>query len=367
MNHKLLVVLSLLVFGLPSPSAIASQLDEKMKELAESVLAFTKGKSVRVGVFSPTGLPDTSFGAGCTEALKHAINQRKPDAVSETANFVVNGNYLFVKSRTHTDLSRVVKIDARIIDLTFGEEVTKIPFRVELDHTNAIAEVIQETVALPPSGSKALRNQILVQSVLQPKAHIHGRNNTLVSSNTESGLAVEILTHRSLNEPAMPRRASLIGGRPFVDIAHDELYEVKLYNNTTREIAAQLSIDGIDMYHFSKDRAPDGSPAYSHVIVPPRSTATVIGWHNSVSGNDNYKSFLVTSYGKGAASQSGITASEKLGVIHVQFAFSQIPPSGEKSSSGKETGLGPPQRVTQEPVTRQIDPPHDFVSIRYAR
>ncbi|QEG01351.1 hypothetical protein Mal15_54270 [Stieleria maiorica] len=367
MRRQTLLLLFIALATPIGPEVRASQLDEKMNELAERVLAITKNQKVKVGVFSPTGLPGTNFGPGCTQSLQQALNKRQPGSVADDANFEVTGNYLFVKSRSHADLARVVKIDVRIVDLEYGEEVTKLPFRVEIDHTKAIAKVIQESVHLPPDGSKAERNRILANSVTSPSVSVRGPHQSIVSSTSDSSSAVEVLVSSNPSRPATPRSALIQSGRAFVDIAKNEIYELRLYNNGPREIAASVSIDGIDMYHFSQDRNPDGSPAFSHVVIPPRSTATVVGWHHSLEGTENYKAFLVTSYGKGAASQTGIPATEKIGVIHVQFSYSNVIPMGSRSSPGKETGFGPPRRVQQKPLRREIDPPHDFVSIRYAR
>ena len=42
-------------------------------------------------------------------------------------------------------------------------------------------------------------------------------------------------------------------------------------------------------------------------------------------------------------------------------------PPGVKSRSGNETGFGPPREVKQQAVRYEIEPPHDFVSVRYTR
>ncbi|QDV42233.1 hypothetical protein Enr13x_20780 [Stieleria neptunia] len=359
-----------LTFSVSPTQVAASQLDDKMVELARRVLALTRGQQVAVGVFSPTGLPDTNFGPGCSEALAAALEDQKPGSVNKRADFEVKGDYMFVKSQSEANksLARVVSIDARVIDLAAGgKQLGKFPIRLELDHTKTIAKVIQETVALPANGTKEERNQILASAVKNPSVFLHGPQRSLVSSSRESKLAVEVLVRPSPHAPARPRSAKDLDGLAFVDIAVDEIYEIKLYNRYPREIAANVSVDGIDMFHFSQDRGDDGRPLYSHMIVPPLSEAVIVGWHHSVGGNENYKSFLVTSYGQGASAKSGIDAKGKIGVIHVQFGFTKVIPMGGRSAPGKETGFGPPRKVFQKPVQREFDPPHDFVSIRYAR
>ncbi len=38
-----------------------------------------------------------------------------------------------------------------------------------------------------------------------------------------------------------------------------------------------------------------------------------------------------------------------------------------QQSVASETGFGPPRTVEVKPVKREIDPPHEFVAIRFAR
>lgn len=368
MSLQRLLIPLVALFVLATTSTEASQLDEKMSEVAQRVLALTRGQQVAVGVFSPTGLPDTNFGPGCKESLITALEKQRAGSVNKRANFEVKGDYVFVGGQdAHAvGLTRVVTIVVRVIDLAAGaKEVGKLSVRI--DHTKTIAKVTQQTVALPANGSKKERNKILADAVQNPTARISGPNHSVVSCSKSSKVGVEVLVRRSLDAPARPRRAEMRDDVAFVDIQKGELYEVKLYNRYPREIAATLSIDGIDMYHFSQDRGPNGKPLFSHVVVPPRSEAVIIGWHNSLSGNENYKSFLVTSYGKGVRGQAGVDANGEVGVIHVQFSFTKKIPIGGRAAPGKETGFGPPRKVNQKPVRREFDPPHEFVTVRYAR
>jgi len=41
-----------------------------------------------------------------------------------------------------------------------------------------------------------------------------------------------------------------------------------VYNYGPQEAAFSLSIDGLDQFVFSKNRKPDGSPAFGHIILP---------------------------------------------------------------------------------------------------
>ena len=71
----------------------------------------------------------------------------------------------------------------------------------------------------------------------------------------------------------------------------------------------------------------------------------------------------MTEYGQGAASKFPTQSQGKVGTITVGIARSH--PPGTKG--GSETGFGPPVEVKQEPVKRDIDAPHEFISVRYTR
>ncbi len=65
----------------------------------------------------------------------------------------------------------------------------------------------------------------------------------------------------------------------------------------------------LDMFHFSDDRDPKDPtrPKFAYLILPPGtnegpSVETIAGWHKSIKGKENFLAFLVTEYGKGAAS-----------------------------------------------------------------
>ena len=66
--------------------------------------------------------------------------------------------------------------------------------------------------------------------------------------------------------------------------------------------------------------------------------------------------------GEGIATRAG-----RIGVIHVQFSEArELDPNNPKGrNAGNETDIGPPRKVAVKPVSYDIEPPHDFVTIRY--
>ncbi len=164
-------------------------------------------------------------------------------------------------------------------------------------------------------------------------------------------------------------------GLPFIEVAQNEIYEIRIHNRSAEEVAARVFIDGIDVFQFSDDRDPadPAKPRFTHLMVPGKPSGesaaieTVPGWHKSVAGTENFLAFLVTKYGEGA-SRKGVTAQGPVGVIHVQFSRTRaLADDGSPRGAGNETGFGPPREAQQIAVRREVEPPTELVSIRYTR
>jgi hypothetical protein len=158
-------------------------------------------------------------------------------------------------------------------------------------------------------------------------------------------------------------------GLAFVDIQEDEEYEVVIHNRSSRPVAVALSIDGLDVFHFSKERSAKGTPAFTHFLVEGNQSFSIVGWHHTADprATDNALSFLVTAYGQGAVSKAGIPSRGRIGVIHAQFSHCLELPDGTLPRSGNETGFGPPREAKLRAVRVELEPPHDSVTVRYTR
>lgn len=358
--------LALIVLWVPGLANATEELRVQITVLAKHVLDVVKQQPVAVGSFTPIGQPHSNTGPGLESELTVALNNLTPAIVSVTARFEVKGDYGFHTSKDpkHDGL-KIVKIKARVLDRESGETLSDTPIEAVLTGTNSIGKIIQPTVHLPLEGTKKERNQLLDQATKHPQVIIDG---VKVKSSAQSPYSVEILakpkTSTSALEIRQPRSEQ---GMAFVDLALEDVYAVRVTNNTEELTAVALTIDGIDMYYFSQDRNEKNQPKFSHTVFPPHGSDTIVGWHNQLEGKDNYLSFLVTEYGKGAVTKAGITARGNVGVIHVQFAKCKLLPDDKSPRAGNETGFGPPVEKKQKAVRVEIDPPHDFVSIRYTR
>ena len=360
------------------------ELREKLAGLAASLRKVVKNQPIMVGQFTPTGLPDSNFGATLELLLKQELEKLDPKAVSDKADFEVKGEY----EQKRNQNPKLIRIQYKVKDLNSSEELkdAALQLPIVLEGTDTIARATGYTGTVPKvedlakegknnKQQQAARQEEMDRQAGKPAAHIHGPNKTLISSNENSPYSVEILV-RSPDDyknqiPAQPRSATADikdkEGFAFVKIDREELYEVRIHNKLGKEVAVALSIDGLDVFHFSKERhsADSACPAYTHHIVGPEHT--IVGWFNSVEGKENYVSFLVTAYGKGAVSAAGLPSRGRVGVIHVQFSDCVPLPEGKPKSAGNETGFGPPRNIDVKKVRYEMAPPHDFVTIRYQK
>jgi hypothetical protein len=383
-----LAMLGVLAFTATMPHVCRAgdeSFQEAIQDAAKQVLNVVKGQPLSIGQITPNDPPDANAGPGIAGSLKDELERIQPGVVrTRGAPFTVKGDYSL---RPHPDPKeqahgqKVLEIDFRVIS-TQNNQGTDIPVIV-FDNTS-IARLFQISGPLPTGPpadqheQRRQRNKAIQENVQDPKNFIDEKNPSRISTSKDSPYQLEILAGpRGDGEtrPTQPRPARIEEGLAFVEVRRGELYEVRVYNRTSEEVAIRVFIDGLGLFHFSDDRDPKDAarPKYTYLIVPPAKDGdpgieTIPGWHKSIKGKENFLAFLVTEYGKGAASKEGIPASGPVGVIQVQFSrcYAGLD-GGRKRSASNETGFGPPREVGQAEIPREVEPPIDVVSVRYTR
>jgi hypothetical protein len=364
-RYSIAMILGLSAAFVATGRATADEIRDKFKSLAKEVLENTHEQSVSVGQFTPVGLPHANAGVGLEQLLREALEAIHAGIVQTKAQYEVKADYALVSSELSHDMKEI-KFALHIFNTDSGEELNILRSRVQvrLSGTNTIALITGITASVPPNGTKEERNKVLQKAHTSPSVFIHGHEKTLVSCSESSPYAVELLVKPLNSEGTLaPRPAYEQGGLAFVDIQRDELYQVKIYNNSGKPVAITLTIDGLDVFHFSKDRDKEGRPLYKRFICAGK-TRTIQGWFDTL---QNAYQFLVTEYGKGAVSQAGVISHGQVGVIHVAFAECREIKPGAKGRGGNETGIGPPIKVNLKPVHYEFENPHEFVTIRYSK
>lgn len=162
-------------------------------------------------------------------------------------------------------------------------------------------------------------------------------------------------------------------------IRRNEVYQVRLINDSEQEVAVQLSIDGLSMFAFSELRHKAGpkksEPLYTVVIVPAKAIgkpgeAIIPGWHRT---NEQTDSFQVTAYAQSAAATLRHPAN--IGTITATFQMAwredHAAPSDEpgkrRGGTGDATGFGPRVDVMYKEVRRNLGVIRDSISVRYTK
>jgi hypothetical protein len=376
------ILLAVLLAAFVRGSSAASEnatLDDSLRDLAKEIVDVVvkdqNQSAIAVGEFVGPADLDSNSGPGLTETLKSLLNELRPGIVQRQAPLSLRGRYDKVADPRDPTARILIKVTAEITD----KNATRVDEKfAEIRDTPLLANLVGATVSLPPETTPPQRNLLLQNAIARPS--FAGSGNKIRTTPT-SPYAIEILVTSKAAAPRdagdwnqIPARAPRSeNGQAFVDIERNEVYAIRIHNDfeergVPREAAVFVTIDGLDMFTFSEMRDPrTNRPRYSSIVVPP-GTSVIPGWHKT---NNRVDSFLVTEYGKGAASHANISRG-KVGVITVRFATTA--PTDKRSGTRgavrrgrKETGFGPSAQVNLTEVDRSIGPIGDVISVRYSR
>jgi hypothetical protein len=342
------------------PARAANDLNLEMETVARQIklLLDQKGQdAIAVGDFRGPAKLAASAGPAICKALTDEL--KKLDvAVKRRAELEVNGDYRDVEDQKTRSMA--VQIKAHVVDRSGNEVVTFEPRGIF--NVSTIAALLGVTVTMPADATNEQRNEKLTDAVDNPKVHLAS---TRISADAESPYAIEILVKSGSDH--RPRAASRDDdGFAFLKIRRDEIYAVKLINDSPYDAAVTLTIDGLSVFAFSDNTN------YTHWIVPSKKPLTVPGWHRTNKVSD---SFQVTEYAKGAAAEK-LPSSSSVGTITAGFAAAWPkdghPPEDEASAtkggrSGDATGKGPPVETNFTEVVREIGRLRASVSVRYTK
>ena len=344
----------------PSPARAGDDLRVEMAEVAKQIklLLDQRGQdAIAVGDFRGPAKLAASAGPAISKALADELKAIGV-AVKRRAELEVNGEYHDVEDKASKLLA--VQIKAHIVDRT-GDEVVTFEPRGILNVTT-IATLIGVTTILPPAASDEDRNKKLTEDVDNPKVHLA---NTRISAGPDSPYAIEILVKSGMDYH--PRAASKDDdGFAFLKIQRDEIYEVKLINDSPHDAAVTLTIDGLSVFAFSENSN------YTHWIVRSKEALMIPGWHRTNKVSDSFK---VTEYAQSAVAEK-LPSSASLGTITAAFAaaWPQGSPPPEDEAPGKKggrsgdaTGKGPPVETNFTDVVRDIGRLRASVSVRYTK
>ncbi|MDB5339830.1 MAG: hypothetical protein JWN70_5449 [Planctomycetaceae bacterium] len=398
------VLLAALIWSVPVTSYAADPLREALAPIAKRLIADLKSKNqtaVTVGDFTGPAKLDTNFGPGITNILSQALNALQPGIVKKDAPYSVRGRYDTVivdeegkplaADQSPGENSAVrVRVTAELTDdngnlIDSGKANAVVQEnKTEVADNSAIARLLGLTLSLPALGPEAARNGV-VTATLAKQANgedVGFIDGTKARPKEGRPYGVEVLVADKAAAPQSVDEWEKISARPlkfedhrlFVDLKEDEVYALRIYNESPEDAAVYIEIDGINVFSFTNRefRNELGQPKYSYYVIEKGEpySRTIAGWHRS---NQQADSFLITEYGKGASNQPlPDSIRGKTGTIEVSFALAWDPTKATPTeaiaarAAGKiETGFGPPLAARQKEVHRKIGMINDLIVIRY--
>ena len=369
-----LVPLALAAFLSLARPVRADNLNLELTELAKDVQKLLKGRNetaVAVGQFVPLPGTNASAGPAIAKGLTEELVRLHVD-VRLRANLTVEGRYGLSEDAKSGRLA--VSLHVKIVDKA-GEEIVGLKLNPRGIFGDAIMAALEGlTYDLPPNADGKERDKRIEYSAENPHAYLE---NTRINAPGGKPFAIEILV-KGADGKFTPRAAVEKEGLAFVELKNNEVYRVRVINDADYEAAVTLTVDGLNMFTFSelKDLKKPDKPLYDRLLVGPRASFAIPGWHRTNEKNGSNE-FQVTKYADSEAAKL-YANSANVGTVTVTFAAAwadeksrpadepRNPDSHSLSADlgtkrGADTGGGYKEQTREFGVTRAA------ISVRYSK
>jgi hypothetical protein len=347
-----------------APEVRADQpLERELSEAARKIAGYLRPRSDRValGTFqcNSTEAPATNAGAGIYLILRREL-EALAVRIDPEARFVVSGSYRPIVDASSLPKQMAIKLEIRLALRGSARGFELAINRAVVDEAT-FAEMLGLTVALGPEGDETQRKEEL-QKQAEKKSPPHVEKGWVFSTE-KSPYGLELLVKRDGTYEPSPIRIE--EGLAYVELKRDDVYAVRLINNSDHEAAVRLSIDGLELFSFS-------SAKMATLILKPHTTGLVKGWPRTFNKSNE---FVLTEYAKSAVAQLKSTGA--VGVVSAGFSAAWpkkgTPPADEpkKATRGSvptdATGHGAPVEEKYVPIERTVGVLRSTVTIRYAK
>jgi dihydroneopterin aldolase len=354
---------------------------EKIKKLAEDIAKTLKENmqtAIVIGEITGPAAPTTASGPGVQASLIAEL-QKLSITVDESAFFGLKGEYFPVEDEGKKE-QLIVRIELTIRNNKTGKSFGTISQTLDYKANTDLVKLLAPTVTLPARASPETQNELIKVAVNNPAPPAPEGNVSKVTPKSQFG--VEVLT-RGADGKFAPVKPSVNKNKQLVvELESGCEYTLRLINNSPHEAAANVTIDGLDVFQFFKPLARKPK----NYILGAGTSSIVEGWmfgFNTKKDEANYKRFLVTDFansaaakeltkGKDTAAYAALKSSAKVGTITVCFhpSWEGAPPSeykGTRSVEDKATGFGQEIKSATTQVKRTIGPLLEVITIRYKK
>lgn len=361
-----------IVFAVSRPTRADSNIRAELAEVAKGISAEMKqlGKTkIEVKGFDFLG-PNSSAsdrsdsklkpaaGPGLSQTLVEEL-QREKLTVEKGADLVVRGTYVDIIDKKSQNIA--ARIRGELID---SNDQTLLSFDRALLGDQALASIFGATTTITPTDDTSKRSSQLMAAIDNPTVTVE---NTRISATKGDPYHIEVLVLK--NGQYVPRTPTTVDGQAFVNIERDEIYAIKLINDSASEASVALTVDGISMFTFSENKD------YTQVIISAKGSGLIKGWHRSNAVSD---AFQVMEYSKSAVAQK-LPTSTSIGVVTAAFSVcfpDDVPPPEDEppstkvkgqSRSANATGRGPELKDKFNEVRRNFGVVRTTISVRYTK
>jgi hypothetical protein len=343
----------------------------KIRDLADQfakIITKKGGGTVIVGAFEPATGTDGSVAPRIREQMIAELQRLQVAMVNkEPFDFEMKGDYQKVTSRINGNSLLAVKLTGRLIERETADILAEKPTTLIVG-PESVSTMNGLNTSLDGLTTPAEQLKAVFDASRPANAGGSGffLNGPRLSIRADSKYAVEVLVKSGTGYE--PRNMTTINDNPFVELATDAKYAVRLINRSNVSAAVDLRVDGVSSFRFSDTGA-------EFWIIEPKSSVDVLGWHRS---NDKTVEFrVVSSFKDSAAFQVNLSENET-GLITAAFRAAwepgSAPPADEPglvaengARERKATGFGDEIKFQTRQVNLIIGAPRDILSVRYDR
>ncbi|WP_417737631.1 hypothetical protein [Rosistilla oblonga] len=372
---RILGLVGLLSIAISSVASAASDdvtptVREAMVKLSDEIARYiaadpdTKGQ-VAIGAFQ--GPSSSGAGARIVQSLKENLKS-KCEIVDVGAAYTVSGRFMGQK----LDGQFVTIIEAEIGD-ALGNTVQKLrrkvvtaieeglaffgPSSVDLSAQPQAAKADKPASEKPESDSTAA-TEMLVSSIVKPETHLDANRKTRMNPADGSPYGLEIALKQADGKyHSLPITET--DGVATVDLQADQIYAVRLFNDSARPVGCRLTIDGINTFALSLDANYRGKETIME--LQPNAKFLIKGWHHT---GDLSHEFRISNYADTPAAQFGVF--DGVGMLTATFFETT---AAQRYSATREfaTAVGDEVEMRYREGQSKFGKPIAAVSVRYVR
>jgi hypothetical protein len=334
---------------------LKSKLEQKLVELKRDLFDSRGVGSLAVGEFSGSAQLEASGGPAISNAMIDAFRTIGL-TIDRKAKIEVAGRY---RPSTVKGLNSL-RIHLRFEDKDSGDSLLE----TDLDIVDAgtIMRLAGGTGDISGETRKE-QSEKVGQILKKPDAHV-GTNSgsatasTRIAADTASPYAIEVAV-KSAQGDFRPRAAAVNDGHAFVSLAREDVYAIRLINDSDLDAAVILAIDGLSMFAFS-DRLVDRD---ARLIIPKRSNSLIVGWYRN-DGPKGSNEFLVARLSEAAVAKPMPASSAQIGMITATFAVAW--PKNEQAPPGEEPFV-PTKDDLATAIGKPVDQPFQRVDYLFGK